>query len=146
MKKIILIFLIILLLPININCQDENVDQESQYGILLSTDKGVYQPGETISLTIKVFNRSDQTINFHFNSSQRYDFLIEDMQGNLIWQWSKDKMFAMVMGEKKLNVNHPKLIYQEKYDGQLTPGYYRIKGIFTAKNHPMTAEIIIRVK
>jgi hypothetical protein len=49
MKKIILILMIILLLPININCQEEKMDQGSQYGIVLSTDKGIYQGGENLS-------------------------------------------------------------------------------------------------
>jgi uncharacterized protein YfaS (alpha-2-macroglobulin family) len=86
MKKIIFILIIILLLSFNSNSQEDKMNQESEYGILFSTDKGVYQAGETIAMKIMVFNFSAETIYFHFNSSQRYDFLIEDMEGKLIWQ------------------------------------------------------------
>ena len=146
MKKIIFILIIILLLSFNSNSQEDKMNQESEYGILFSIDKGVYQAGETITMKIMVFNFSAETIYFHFNSSQRYDFLIEDMEGKLIWQWSEDKMFAMVLGEEKLNVNHPELIYQESYDKEIEPGHYRIKGVFTAKNYPMSAEMVFQVK
>ncbi|MCK4689901.1 MAG: hypothetical protein KAT41_06370, partial [Candidatus Marinimicrobia bacterium] len=82
MKKIIFILIIILLLLININCQEEKMDQKTQYGILLSTDNAVYQSGEIITIKLKVFNYLAETIDFHFNSSQRYDFIIEDKEGN----------------------------------------------------------------
>jgi hypothetical protein len=146
MKKIILILMIILLLPININCQEEKMDQGSQYGIVLSTDKGIYQGGENITIKMKLFNYSAEKINFHFNSSQRYDFIIEDEEGNEIWRWSDGRMFAMVLGEEILGPNNPEVIYTAEYGDKLSPGYYKITGIFVAQDRLMSGSIVIEVK
>jgi hypothetical protein len=146
MKKIIFILIIILLLPININCQEEKMDQKTQYGILLSTDNVIYQSGKIITIKLKVFNYSAETIDFYFNSSQRYDFIIEDAEGNEIWRWSNGRMFAMVLGEEILGLSNPEVIYTAEYKDKLSPGYYKITGIFTAQDRPMFGSIIIEVK
>ena len=146
MKKIIFILIIILLLPININCQEEKMDQKTQYGILLSTDNVVYQSGEIITIKLKVFNYSAETIDFHFNSSQRYDFIIENDEGNEIWRWSNGRMFALVLGEEILGLSNPEVIYTIEYKGKLSLGYYKITGIFVAQEKPMSGSIVVEVK
>lgn len=122
------------------------MDQKTQYGILLSTDNVVYQSGEIITIKLKVFNYSAETIDFHFNSSQRYDFIIENKEGNEVWRWSQDMMFAMVLGEEILGLSNPEVIYTEEHKGKLRPGYYKITGIFVAQEKPMSGSIIIEVK
>jgi len=146
MKKIIFILIIILLLLININCQEEKMDQKTQYGILLSTDNVVYQSGEIITIKLKVFKYSAETIDFHFNSSQRYDFIIEDEEGNEIWRWSKDRMFAMMLGEEILGPTNTEVIYTAEYKDRLSSGYYKVTGVFIAQEKPMSGSIIIEVK
>ncbi|GAG01689.1 unnamed protein product, partial [marine sediment metagenome] len=44
-------------------------------------------------MTLRVSNYTKEDITFHFNTSQRYDFIIEDEEKNEIWRWSKDMMF-----------------------------------------------------
>jgi len=67
------------------------------YGISMTTDKMSYSVSEPIVITLKIFNYNNEDIIFNFNTSQRYDFIIEDEEGNKIWHWSKDMMFAMVL-------------------------------------------------
>ena len=122
------------------------MDQKTQYGILLSTDNVVYQSGEIITIKLKVFNYSAETIDFHFNSSQRYDFIIEDEEGNEVWRWSRDRMFAMMLGEETLEQTNPEIIYTVEYKGKFSSGYYKITGIFVAQKKPMSGSIIIEVK
>jgi len=122
------------------------MDQKTQYGILLSTDNVVYQSGEIITIKLKVFNYSAETIDFHFNSSQRYDFIIEDKEGNEVWRWSEGRMFAQMLGEKILGPNNPEAIYTVEYKGKLSLGYYKVTGILVAKDRPMSGSIIIEVK
>jgi len=122
------------------------MDQKTQYGILLSTDNVVYQSGEIITIKLKVFNYSTETIDFHFNSSQRYDFIIEDEKGNEVWRWSDGRMFAQMLGEEILGLNNPVIIYAAEYKGKLSPGYYKITGILVAKDRPMSGSITIEVK
>jgi len=116
------------------------------YGISITTDKINYSIGEPIIMTLKIFNYTQEDIVFRFNTSQRYDFIIEDDEGNEIWHWSKDRMFAMVLGEEVIGPYNPEVIYTAEYNDRLSPGYYKVTGVFIAKDRPMSGSIIIEVK
>jgi len=116
------------------------------YGIYMSTDKMSYSVGEPIIITLKIFNYTQENITFYFNTSQRYDFIIEDEEGNEIWRWSQDMMFAMVLGEETLEPNNPEVTYTSEYKDKLSPGYYKITGIFVVTDRPMSGNVIIIVK
>lgn len=116
------------------------------YGISMMTDKMNYSVGESIIITIKIFNYIEEEITFHFNTGQRYDFIIEDEEGSKIWRWFEDKMFTMVLGEEILGPTNPEVIYTAEYKGKLSPGYYKVTGILVAKDRPMSGNVIIIVK
>ena len=116
------------------------------YGISIMTDKMSYSVGELIIITIKIFNYTEEEIIFHFNTGQRYDFIIEDEERNEIWRWSQDIMFAMVLGEETLEPNNPEVTYTAGYKDKLNPGYYKVTGILVAKDRPMSGNVIIIVK
>jgi len=126
----------------NITSEERNMN----YGISMSTDKINYSVGESIMMTLKIFNYTEEDVVYHFNTSQRYDFVIEDEEGSKIWRWSEDKMFAMVLGEEILGPNNPEIIYATEYKGKLSPGYYKVTGILVAKDRPMSGNVIIIVK
>ncbi len=121
-------------------------ERNMNYGVSMMTDKMSYTIGEPIVMTLKIFNYTKEGIIFHFNTSQRYDFIIEDEEGNEIWRWSKDMMFAMMLGEEILGPDSPEIIYVTKYQGKLSSGYYKVTGIFIARDRPMSGSIIIDVK
>jgi len=121
-------------------------ERDMNYGISMATDKVSYSMGEPIIMILKIFNYTKENIVFHFNNSQRYDFIIEDEEESEIWRWSKDMMFAMVLGEETLGPTIPEIIYTLKYQGKLSSGYYKVTGILVAQNRPMSGSIIIEVK
>ena len=121
-------------------------ERNMNYGISLTTDKMSYSVDESIIITLKIFNYTEEDIAFHFNTGQRYDFTIEDEEGSEIWRWSEDKMFTMALGEETLGSANPEIIYKAEYKGKLSPGYYKITGIFVAQEKPMLGSIIIEVK
>ena len=116
------------------------------YGISMSADKISYSIDESIKMTLKVFNYTQEDIVFHFNTSQRYDFIIEDEEGNEVWRWSQDMMFAMVLGEEILGPTNPEVIYTAEYTDKLSPGYYKVTGIFVAQDRLMSGSIVVEVK
>ena len=121
-------------------------ERNMNYGISMSTDKMDYGIGELIIMTLKFFNYIEEDVTFHFNTSQRYDFIIEDEEGDKIWRWSQDRMFAMVLGEETLGLANPEIIYKAEYKGKLSPGYYNVTGYFVAQDKPMSGNVIIVVK
>ena len=116
------------------------------YGVSMTTDKMSYSMGEPITMTLKIFNYTEEDIVFQFNSAQRYDFIIKDEEGNEIWRWSKDMMFAMMLGEEVLGPTNPEVTYIGEYTNNLSPGYYKINGIFVAQEKPMSGSIVVEVK
>lgn len=116
------------------------------YGISMTTDKMSYSVGEPVIMTLKIFNYTEEDVVFHFNNSQRYDFIIEDEEGNEIWRLSKDMMFAMVLGTETLGLTNPEVIYTAKYRDKLSPGYYKVTGVFVVTDRPMSGNVIIMVK
>ena len=121
-------------------------ERNMNYGISMMTDKMSYSVGESIKITLKIFNYTQEDVVFHFNNSQRYDFIIEDKEGNEVWRWSEDRMFAMMLGEETLGPTNIEIIYSVKYKDKLSPGYYKITGFFVARDRPMSGSIIIEVK
>jgi len=116
------------------------------YGISMSTDKMSYSVGEPIKMTLKVFNYTEEDIVFHFNTAQRYDFIIEDEEGSKIWRWSEGRMFAQMLGEEILEPTNPEIIYTTEYKGKLSPGYYKVTGILVPQDRLMSGSIIIEVR
>jgi len=151
MKMIILIIIILVVFSVlglwltsygNTTSEEKNMN----YSISMATDKINYYIGELIVMTLKIFNYTQEDIVFHFNTSQRYDFIIEDEEGNEIWRWSKDRMFAMVLGEEILGPTNTEVNYSAECKSKLSPGYYKVTGILVAQNRPMSGSIIIEVK
>lgn len=116
------------------------------YGISMTTDKMSYSVGEPTKMTFEIFNYTEEDVTFHFNTSQRYDFIIEDEEGNEVWRWSEDRMFAMMLGEEVLGPTNPEVTYIGEYTNNLSPGYYKITGIFVAQDRPMSGNVVIIVK
>jgi len=121
-------------------------ERNMNYGISMTTDKIRYSVGETIMVTLKIFNYTGEDIVFHFNTSQRYDFIIKDEEGNEVWRWSNGRMFAQMLGKESLGQHNPEVVCIEQYKGKLSPGYYKITGVFIAQDRPMSGSIIIEVK
>jgi len=151
MKIIILIIIVVaafssLGLWLTASGNTTSEERNMNYGISMMIDKMRYSVGEPIKMTLKIFNYTEENIVFHFNTSQRYDFIIEDAEGNEIWRWSKDRMFAMVLGEETLGQHNSEVIYVADYRDKFSPGYYKVTGIFVAQDRPMSGNIIIIVK
>ena len=151
MKMIILVIIVVMVFSAlglwliaygNTKSEERNMN----YGISMITDKMSYSVGEPIKMTSKIFNYTEEDVTFHFNTSQRYDFIIEDEEGNEVWRWSKDMMFAMALGEEILGPTNSEVIYKAEYRDKFSPGYYKITGIFVAQEKPMSGSIIIEVK
>jgi len=115
------------------------------FGLTLTTDKAVYSPGEPISITLTVFNYTQDTITFTFASSQWYDFVVKK-EGKKIWRWSEEKAFAQVMGEERINTGE-KLAYKETYrpKKELALGTYSVAGRLACREPPVQATMYIKV-
>jgi len=151
MKIITLLIIVVVVsvsLGLGLGASGNTTSEETNinYGISMTTDKVSYSFGEPVKMMLKVFNYTEENVVFHFNTSQRYNFIIEDEEGDKIWRWSQDKMFAMILGEEIIGPTNSEVIYSGEYTDKLSPGYYKVTGFFVARDRPMFGSIIIEVK
>ena len=120
--------------------------REAGFGVSVATDRAVYTVGEPIIIIeLQVFNRTGKEITLNFRDAQRYDFVIEDEEGNKMWQWSAGMMFAQVLGQETLGPGKEELTYSATYEEKLTPGKYKVTGVLFAQDKPMSGNIVIVV-
>ena len=102
--------------------------------MLLSVDKPVYRPGETVHLSLRKTNLSNQTITLNYNTSQRYDFKLTFPSGRTLWRWSDDKSFTQVLGTLSLSPGQS-VRYEERFALPSDPenGLFHVFGWNTAK-------------
>ena len=99
----------------------------------LSTDRGRYQPGQTVVMKMTVANPFDEPVTLQFTSGQTYDFIIRDSAGQKVWQWSDDKVFTMALQQRELAAGESYEVSTRwtvpEGETKLPSGLYRIKGI-----------------
>ena len=113
--------------------------------LTVSTDRPAYRPGEPITLALQVRNPSRHSITLEFATAQRYDFVIERLDGKEVWRWSADQMFAQLLGEQVVPSSWA-ADYGEQFTGSLAPGTYRLRGILTTTGDQRAAatEFVVR--
>ncbi|MDR7392998.1 MAG: BsuPI-related putative proteinase inhibitor [Armatimonadota bacterium] len=103
--------------------------------LVLSVDKDAYARGEPVQMELVVHNPGPGAVTFQFSDSQRYDFVVQDDRGAVVWYWSRDKMFAQVLGSLTLMPGEERR-FRERWDqrdleGRAVPaGRYWIVGLF----------------
>ncbi len=70
--------------------------------VTVTTNKPVYQYGETVVMTLTAKNVGTQPVKLTFTSGQRFDFVVS-YHGMVVWKWSAGKAFPGVMGSLTLN-------------------------------------------
>ncbi len=115
------------------------------FGVSLSVNQPIYSVGGQITVTLQVFNNTEQEITLHFRDAQRYEFTIEDEEGKEVWRWSNGRMFAQVLGEETLGPDRAEVVYTETYAGTLGPGEYKLSGILVALERPLSASLTITI-
>lgn len=99
-------------------------------------------------MTFRVFNNGKRPYVLSFPDAQRFDYIILDPEGRLIYEWSADKMFVQAVGSSNVNPRE-RLTYSDELPlaaraAQLRPGTYLLKAILA--NYPeITAEQTFRV-
>jgi len=102
---------------------------EGPIGIDLTAFGAFFDEGEPIQLIVTVAVRDPMTL--YYRTSQRYDLVVTNSEGQEVWRWSRDRAFAQVTEEVPLEENGT-LSFAETWDQrdndgqQVPPGNYRI--------------------
>jgi hypothetical protein len=71
-----------------------NISSLDGLELIMAIEKTQYVLGEPINIMLTIINISNQTISFN-HSGQDFDFVVSNDTNNIIYQWSKDRVFAM---------------------------------------------------
>jgi hypothetical protein len=113
--------------------------ERSDLILLLTASKAVYAEGEPVELTLQVVNRGPRPVTLQFRDSQRYDFLIRNAQGQEVWRWSANQMFAHMLGQETLSPDGGNLTYRVVARATLRRGSYTVMGVVPAIDAQMSA-------
>jgi hypothetical protein len=107
--------------------------QNKSNAIEMTTEKSRYYTGEPIRMTVRMTNYSKTAIGSYYRSSQKYDFIVKDKNGKIIWQWSYGKMFLMALSQFMLkpgeNISYSFMWDQKDNSKKAVPaGAYTIIG------------------
>lgn len=95
----------------------------------LTTDRLSYRPGETAHLSMEVANPGPEAVLLKFSSAQKYDFEVREAGGQVVWAWSRDKVFAQMLTERLLPPGEKYTITEAwTLPADLAPGRYQVRG------------------
>ena len=86
---------------------------EGPVGIDLTTYGVFHKQGEPLPLTITI--AASEPITLYYRTTQRFDIVISDPEGKVVWRWSKDKAFAEVLEQVSLKASET-LSFDESWD------------------------------
>jgi hypothetical protein len=106
-------------------------------------------PGPTVRARIRLENESSEELRLDFPTSQRFDFLLEDERGAVVFRWSDGKVFLPVLGREIVKPGET-LTYEAAFSlpdstrGLLPAGRYALKGILVAET-PFSGALPVRI-
>jgi hypothetical protein len=75
--------------------------QSSPFGVTISLEQFVYQPGTPISFTITVRNTSNEPVTVIFAGSQRFDLTLLSEESGELMHWSSGRSFTQGQSEQR---------------------------------------------
>jgi len=148
-------------LPMRGSPQGRDMSAPKGITIVFTLDRDVYaynlQPplppviaGPVVRAEITLSNQSDGDLQLDFRSSQRFDFILEDEAGKVVFQWSADKAFLTVLGVEIVK-SGTSLTYAKEFSlpdstaGILPEGVYTMRGVITTEKRWYSASLPLRI-
>ena len=103
----------------------------------LRTNRAVYRLGQPVVLTLVKTNVSGSPITLRYPTGQRFDFIVRNRQGRVVWQWSRSRFFSQATARVVINPWESQVFTvtwdQRRNDGRLVdPGSFVVEGINVA--------------
>ncbi len=120
--------------------------QSQDVSVSLISDKVRYIPGELITVSVRVVNEGSEPVRLNFDTSQRFEILVQDRQGRVVWRLSHGKYFAQVLGKEVLKPSGGTLLYRVTMEGRFFPGIYQLKAIIPAVGRSLSAATTVNIR
>lgn len=109
---------------------EERSGQDGQNGIVAGNIEGTIkvqeqQNAKGILFRYELTNQTEKEKVFQFSSSQKFDYVIKDKNGKVVYQYSKNHMFMQVLTSLKLK--QADVFTQDILVNNLEPGSYTLE-------------------
>jgi hypothetical protein len=110
-------------------------------GAQLRTNRGSYARGQVVQMAFEVHDLTKKPIIYDFPTAQQFDVTVTDAQGNIVWDWAKQHVFASTLTALQLKPGQEKT-YRLIWDGRdqqghlVPPGSYTLNARMTSVNRP----------
>ena len=115
------------------------VDPEVSFSMGLASPP--HFQGTNLGVRLSLRNASFQGMLLHFPSSQSFDFQILNDKGDIVYTWSRDKSFAAVVRDEKLDSSNELAFGISVLLDSFAPGHYIARGFLTTDPLQYVAEV-----
>ncbi|MEN8374537.1 MAG: BsuPI-related putative proteinase inhibitor [Gemmatimonadota bacterium] len=96
-----------------------------------------------VAVVLSITNAGGEAVRLDFNSGQRFDVSVSDVEGEEVWRWSEGRSFIQALGSETLAPGAT-LSYETSWP-EPAAGNYRVAGWVTASNRDIRQEVDVRV-
>ncbi len=91
-------------------------------------------PGRPVRLVLELKNLTDKPLTLNFSTGKQYDFEVHDSNNQLIWAWSRGKVFIqaatkIILGPKEQIKFTPDWDQRDNEGRQVVAGTYQVTGL-----------------
>ncbi len=128
--------------------QNERIIVSGDLEYYMATDKIIYIQGDSVKMLHKITNIGQDTLEFHFTSSQEFDFFVN---GGALWRWSYGMVFLQIMMDRLLLPGESMDAYWKwnmiNNEGNIVPpGNYEVSGTFVYYSpQPLLISVFIEI-
>ncbi len=116
----------------------------------LTLDRYSYPPGAVATVRLTLRNTEDRPIRLVFPSSQRFDVVLRNQAGEVVYRWSEGMAFAPAAKQEEVGSgekNFVALIRLAARDGEtLPPGLYTAQAWITTAGREYSAAIPVEIR
>jgi hypothetical protein len=121
-----------------IEISPENNTHRLELNLNLAAD--TINKNEKLVLNINILNRTEEKITLEFSSGQKYNIIIKNQKGDIVYNWAENKMFIQAFISKNIKANSS-LEFEENLDLQgLARGEYTVEVSIIAENYEITSK------
>ncbi|HUS07785.1 MAG TPA: BsuPI-related putative proteinase inhibitor, partial [Bryobacteraceae bacterium] len=109
------------------------VVSEKSVSFSVTVDQAERAAGGIVTFVVRLSlrNTSGQPLPLEFPSGQSYDVVVKNAQGEPVYRWSEDKMFAQVFRTEVLENGERNFAVPVRLSGPVAPGRYTVEAWLT---------------
>lgn len=91
-----------------------------QSGVLL-VSPAHSKPGQPLSMTFAVVNKTNKPVVYNFPTGQKFDITANDAKGSLVWTWSKGRVFTQSISRLSIPAG-ARVVFNAIWNGRTSTG------------------------